>query len=77
MYIIGVTGDKLFTGVNGFSVIASVVDTNDIFITGDNDTSNKFMAVLLSQWMRLFVVVPMTLSWPCLTLLAGDIVVLV
>jgi hypothetical protein len=44
MFIIGVTGDKLFTGVNGFSVIASVVDTTDIFITDDNDTRNKFMA---------------------------------
>jgi hypothetical protein len=44
MFITGVndTGEKLFSGVNGFSVIAGVVDTGDKFIV---DTGDQLSAV--------------------------------
>jgi hypothetical protein len=48
-------------------VIASVVDTTDIFITGDKDTNNKFMVSVVVTVFQVsmdapFVVVPITLS---------------
>ncbi len=39
-------------------MIASVVDTTDIFITGDNDTSNKFMAGVVVTVCQVSMDVP-------------------
>ena len=48
MFITGVndTGEKLFSGVNGFSVIAGVVDTGDKFIV---DTGDQLSPVTITR----------------------------
>jgi hypothetical protein len=56
MFYTGVndTGEKFINPCHGFSVLASVIDTRDKFITGVNDTDNKFIAGVVDTAEQLF-----------------------
>jgi hypothetical protein len=53
---------------HGFSVIASVVDTGDKFIIGDNDTGEQLSSVTKTPAICLFLVTmtPVNRVWGCL-----------